>query len=150
MNIELLLALIEMNQFKKFINDRLKGINGVTENIQIVDFPESIPTALTIETKWNDDEMKDIKTKAYHIYNKYVKEDSSLEINISYKQRGDLKRKLDDLSRFLQNKAVGLQELLIIFDDVMDELIQLLQFSMNRFKNQSEFEQVVHLPQTTV
>ena len=151
-SIELLLGLIEMNQFKKNIQDTgMQTIgDGVSDSVYTLEFADSVPLSSIIETKWNEDKVKDIKTKAHHIYNKYVKEGCLLEINISYTQRHDLMLILDDLNRLIQNECLDLKELFTLFDDVIDELVKMQKLSINRFMHEDEFFEVKFPSQMTV
>ena len=110
---ENLLGLIEMTQFKEHsleyqqqqleLTESSRSTFYGTRSVQIESkstisqftFPENIPSGLIIDTKWSDDGMKDIKTKAHQIYNKYIKEGCSLEVNVSHKLRRVMKTKLN-------------------------------------------------------
>ena len=149
---ESLLGLIEMNQFRNNIQNTIHdGSPDKVSNDRItLEFSDTVPTALIMETIYDDDEIKNMKNQAHEIYKKYVKEGSELEIDISYNQRHDLSANLGDVERLIADESIGLSELFVIFDDVIEELVKLMKLSVNRFRHEIEFFEIGLSPDSTV
>lgn len=94
----------------------------------------------------NDDLFK-YKLKAHQIYEKYIKTNSEFEINISSECRTTVSDILDDAYQLLyadnySNHKLGLKDLLIVFEDCKMAMLELMQFSLTRFRNTAEFDKV--------
>ena len=146
---ENMLALIEFTQFKDYTKNKIDdkeadGLIQITFENEKVILPDGLPCSILVDTKWSDDEVVDIKTKAYQIYKKYVEFGSSLEINISHIQRQAIVDVLDDLEELLKDENVRIIDLYRVFDDAIGEMIQLLKMSVTRFRFEIEFREIVH------
>lgn len=77
------------------------------------------------------------KDKAHRLYHKYIAFGSGFEINISYKMRAELGRLLHEYHQCINNDELKERELINIFDQCIDEMIQLLKASKSRFLAQN-------------
>ena len=144
---------------KEYIDD-----TETLEKVFTFRFPENIPmTGLleTVHSKSEEREMKecgdedvdavadqhlklilnDAKLKAYRIYERFIKEGSEFEINISSSQRKPLINLLDNLETLMKSNA-NIIDLFLLFEDAKSEMWHLLQFSLQRFQGESDFKQI--------
>ena len=123
----------------------------------------------TISNETNGDKWKEIKYRAYLLYIKYIKDDSEYQINISY----ELRSRFDNLmqtkdvwiNQWIENKQeiieieqknveekevnieykISINDLLNMFNSVSIEMIQLLEYSFNRYRNNLNDEKAIEL-----
>ena len=93
------------------------------------------------------DDLFKYKLKAHQIYEKYIKTNSEFEINISSECRTTVTEILDDAYQLLyadnySNHKLGLKDLLMLFEDCKMAMLELMQFSLTRFRNTAEFDKV--------
>merc|ERR1712154_631042 len=81
------------------------------------------------------------KVKAYKLFEKFIKEESESEINISGSQR----KALTDLfsNGWLENNDIEMMDLLLLFDDLINEMKHLLSVSWSRIRYQPEYQQTL-------
>ena len=160
---EILLCYIELAQYQCFVQSHLNenemyhtehtDISTVTVADDII-VPSIVPLSAIIESIENvpndidgseSDNMDVIlynaKIKAHKLFNKYVKCGSEYEINIQYEQRNELQTVLSDLDGLLKLN-MSLKDLYSLFDDCKNEMVTLLTFSLTRFKETKEFEEI--------
>eukprot|EP01084_Bolivina_argentea_P148998 260372_1 len=177
-SLELLLSLIEIVQFQQVIIEYINDNNYSYEHIININFPNYVPESEIVfdsiilldgYTKW-----KEIKYRACLLYIKYIKNESKYQVNLSY----ELRSRFDNL---MENKDLWVNEceeeksnnennnqsdvdkqikfmikskdLLNMFNEVSVEMIQLLEYSFNRYKhnlNEEEMELVYGKTQMTV
>ena len=93
------------------------------------------------------DDLFKYKLKAHQIFEKYVKIGSEFEINISSDTRAAVTDILGDAYQLLyadnySDHKLGLKDLLLIFEDCKLAMLELMQFSLTRFRNTAEFDKV--------
>ena len=123
-------------------------------------FPENVPLSdivygygtedlsidITVEPPTNSNSETDktllllFKDKAHKLYHKYIAVGSGFEVNISYKMRAELTKLLGQYHQCINNDELKERELINIFNECIDEMIQLLQDSKSRFLAQNTFE----------
>merc|ERR1712228_627924 len=89
-----------------------------------------------------DSFVQNAKSIAHKLYEKYVENGATFEINISGKMRDKLTETIGDLDELSSNKAVGLHELYTIFEESVQEMMTLQSTSFERFRKIKEFETV--------
>merc|ERR1712039_774248 len=84
-----------------------------------------------------DDLLHEMKLKAFRLYEKYIKNDSELEVNISYQCRKKLMRLMGNDKNFNkwlahnENQKGQFKKLLDLFDECCEEVFPIDSF--NRF-----------------
>jgi len=126
--VECLLSLIEMQQFKQLL--MIKFDVG-TEYGRIVEFAPNAPRS-EIVYNGNFSDLQSAKGVAFAIYGKYVEEGAEFEINIRSRMRRKLHDKIGNHAVWM-GSDVGAAELMLIFDEAMEENIKLLKQSKDRF-----------------
>eukprot|EP01084_Bolivina_argentea_P156145 272111_1 len=147
-SMECLLSLIEFHQFEKYLIKKMFEMeynNLDIPKIKCIDFPENIPNSLIVEMVENDSKNNSdtefcAKMKAHKLYEKYILTGSEFEINIS----GVMKQSIDILEnkQLLIECNIHLKDLILLFEPIKHEMIQLLQFSFFRFKQKEEYSQI--------
>ena len=143
-----------MVQFQKYIkqnryNDLQNTTDGggevdikLEESIQFtpnIPMSEIIEKTETIPEGYIDDEfMFYVKVKAHEIYNKYVKVGCEYEINIDGEERIRMTNILDDLDKLLFY-TISFREMYLMFEIAKQEMMVLLNFSLNRWKVTEEY-----------
>ena len=149
-SMELLLSYIEMTQFQKYIAKYMKDHDCDVKDIDIAlpNFPDNIPMSEIIEaeeeivivgdTDSDDRFIDNAKIKAHKIYNKYIRQGSEFEVNISSAERGRLANLLHKLE-VLMSYNMNLRDLMLLFEKCKMEMKLLQSFSCTRFRSDSEF-----------
>jgi len=186
-SLECILAYIELMQFKSLIQSQQDQVVYADDGkltpqssiITRVDTGGSITCEETLQFELADnipqstivyDENDDLETKAFKLYQKYIKVGSEFEINIASSIRAQLAQRFEPsigfqrrISRNIQrrisnsitvkmdnmvksntdsNNNQAVNDLLTIFDDSSMEMVRLLQFSLSRFKTKPEWIKV--------
>ena len=138
-------------QFQQYIQQHLES--EVTESVTHIAYP-SIPSSeiietdgieIVIETDAGDEKetfTQNAKIKANKLYEKYIENGTTFEINISGKMRDTLTDTIGDLDELLANGAIGMRELYTIFEESVQEMLVLQTISFERFKQSEAFETV--------
>eukprot|EP01083_Nonionella_stella_P086417 240106_1 len=79
---------------------------------------------------------------AFELHNKYIKNGSEFEINVSYQQRTEVSDVLADYGLLVQYN-MSLVDLYKLFTESVSEMYTLLTFSLSRFRSEESFTQVV-------
>ena len=146
-SMEILLAYLEFAQFQEFVQTHLSDsdMDIVDENIRIT---STVPVSMIVDCTVappDDIDMDAVlyntKIKAHKLFNKYVRSGSEYEINIKYDERNKLETILSDLDRLLQLN-INLKDFYLLFKDCKNEMFTLLTFSLARFKQTKEFEEI--------
>merc|ERR1712154_454983 len=74
-----------------------------------------------------------VKLSSYEIYKKYVATGCELEINISSESRQYYVRKMQKEHVWMEYE-IEMQDLIAIYDQVIDEMFKLMTHSFSRFK----------------
>lgn len=148
-SMEILLSFIEMNQYQQHIAEQMK--HEISDNINLFNFADNIPKSeiirfqgktddivMVIDTDGEDTFLDNAKIKAHKLFNKYIKQGSEFEINISSQERRKLSNLLHELDVLLSHN-INLQELLLLFEPCKKQMKLLLQWSLTRFKTETEF-----------
>ena len=162
-SMELLLSLVEIVQYKAEFKKIMKIIDAEVELKSVNNklFSDELISKLSDgkiveksvmiqngfypeneEYKVSDDQselVKCCKTVCLAIYNKYISEESELEINIPAEYRRELKA-LMDRDHFMNTVSMTLNELYQIFDKVAIEMFLLLGFAYTRCIYTKEFQ----------
>ena len=134
---EILLAYLEFRQYEMYV---INALNLVINDNIIREF-ENIPISsiiTTYDTNTEYDNITKIKHIGYDLYFKYIEHGSEYEINISHDTRHALIDLMDDKETYL-NMNINSNDLLKIFDDCCWEMKRLLQHSLMRAKQKTEF-----------
>eukprot|EP01083_Nonionella_stella_P271560 920277_1 len=149
-SVEAILCFIELMQFKEIVMETFKletrnnmdnlCIKGVNMHMHALSRNPKIPKSHLIYSAINDDNESEIETylkMVYLLFWKYIDDTncSDLEINISGQMR---QRYMDDfkglgLDAFIAMNTMEPMVLFEYFDDVIEELYQLLLLSLDRF-----------------
>ena len=163
LSVELVTAYIEINQYLLYIGS-LSGINvddiGTYnpyiciyrnfKNILIHDlelFYENIPRSQIVYGNHDDiiykdyisselltDELLFVKLKGYMLYEKYIQEFSTFQVNIPYEQRNKFDQLMGDSLEQWFNMNITYKEIYILFKTPLKELKKLMKFSFFRYK----------------
>ena len=141
-------------QFQRHIRTFLDSKpSEVIDSVTLIDFPD-IPNSEIIETDGieivlesdigNDKELftRNAKIKANKLYQKYIENGTTFEINISGKMRDKLTDTIGDLDELLANESIGINELYTIFEESVQEMMTLQSISFERFRQIKEFEAI--------
>lgn len=85
------------------------------------------------------------KIAAFELYNKYIKTSSKFEINIPWDIRTVIEGKLGNKQKLMNDTECDIRALIIIFENAKNEMYQLLNFSLARFKSTDEFHVIMQL-----
>ena len=170
-SIETLLYLIEVIQFQNYIKshckyDLISDNPGVSLYEKIL-FPAEIPKSeivyaddykmegigdeeFSANCSQNEEDilLYSLKVKAIKIYNKYIKPQAELEINISYHGRRQLTKLMghDEIIKvWLKNNInpeIQFKELLDLYDEACNQIFALIIDSFNRFKHTNKYSQL--------
>ena len=162
-SLECLLSYIAFTQYQDILKEYIEDDEAL-EKVNIFRFPENIPMTGVLETvhtkseeqeikECGDEDVDDVvdlhselilnnaKLMAFEIYERFIKEGSEFEINISSLQRKPLINLLDDLEN-LMKIDITIVNLFLLFEDAKYEMWHLMQFSLQRFQGESDFKQV--------
>lgn len=151
---ENLLSYIEFTQFQEMAMDELENPdNADPELVSMIRLPPNIPLSAILEVKapgFNSRESPnrqqkklELKLKAHYLYNKYIKVGSEFEINISGMQRDLIANMLDNLDDLLQNDNIRIDDIFEQFEECKMEMFALLKTSLDRYKYDASFEELV-------
>jgi len=84
------------------------------------------------------------KAKAYELYKKYIKIGTKYEINISYDERRELIRKMDNYDHFMADEYT-INELLLMFEEAKKAMKILLVYSLNLYKAKPSFDKLLDI-----
>merc|ERR1712173_43120 len=123
---------------------RLSDLNHMPD-IQYMDTMRNVPksqilqeTATTRTDHMNDEEhektIRDVKKRAYLLYNKYIREGAEFEINIAYQTRHKMTMQLGDKQKLLDDKEMRLSHLVDMYQQPKMDMKQLLQYSLTRLR----------------
>lgn len=143
-SIECLISFIEFTQFQKYI---LQNGHGKENNVKMDDIHSDIPKSNIFDNDkqyFDSDEefLKDVKLKSNLLYNKYIKTECELELNISSEMRQELTDILYDKDR-LMTINVNFNDLMKLIEKPKIEMKLLLECSHSRFKLKAEYENVI-------
>ena len=169
-----LIEIIQFKQvIMQYIKDKDNDNDIDFSHIKYIDFPSFVPKSEIVSShisNFNGDRWKEIKYRAYLLYIKYIENshESEYQINISY----ELRSRFDNL---MQTKNVWMDEwvedtessseileqqeehkedieykmraydLLNMFNSVSVDMIQLLEYSLNRYKNNLNDDDTIEL-----
>lgn len=85
------------------------------------------------------------KERCYSLYEKYMTNESEMEVNISSQVKKELHSIMNNYNEFVFSANYGLAVLLHIFDGTVLELFQLMNDSLQRFTLSYEFEKLKQL-----
>ena len=131
-SMEILLSLLEIHQFQDYImkSDKMEIVN---DEIEILELTDDLPRSVIVY-----DEELSLNEKALKIWQKYIIEGAEYEINISWLLRNQVNEEMDGE----EYKKLNEEQLLILFEKCKLEMIQLLQYSHDRFKYVEEYENI--------
>eukprot|EP01084_Bolivina_argentea_P007966 14909_1 len=135
-SMELVLSVIEMSQFQEFLfrNDLANEITEVTRNkFTQISFAANIPLSEIIESD------KNAETKALMIYKKYIENGSQFEVNIAHSLRNVMSMHMD------VEQAMDVNAVIVLLEECKMCMKTLLLFSLTRFKNTPQFEEIKHI-----
>ena len=89
--------------------------------------------------------MKEMKCKAYMLWNKYIKHDAELELRLDNEFRVKLSKEMDQLDQFVNNASITANDLFHLFDDVIWQSYRRMWQSYQRFTNTGDYEMVYEL-----
>ena len=163
-SMELLLSFVEIVQYKaelekimKIINAEieLKSVNNKILSDEIISKLSDgkiVVKSVMIqngfysenqEYKESDDECEFIKLckkVCLAIFNKYISDQSELEVNISADNRAELEHLMKRDDYFINSVNMNVNDLYQIFDKVAIEMFRLLSFAYTRFVKTKEFQ----------
>eukprot|EP01083_Nonionella_stella_P093620 262428_1 len=125
-SMEALLCVIECCQFKKYIQNNHKGTSdSLFEDTTGLRLPtESLPRSVIVY----DSELS-VMEKMQRIVDKYIRTDGEFEVNIGHQCRENLMRMRDD-------GEMSDSDLYQCFDELLNDLLNLMQDSYFRFVNE--------------
>ena len=137
---ECLYSLIEMSQFQDWLsdNDKLGVVNKNKEEYRYnrIQFPSNVPISEMLSGK--DINVKMITKK---IYEKYVKNGSIYEINISFVLRNRFAQIVES-QQMNNDNDWDWNQLMHVLDKCNHANKTLLMYSLTRFKQSEDFEEV--------
>ena len=154
-SLECILAFIEMIQFKQYFN---KIYFGNKQDFVFVDDTKikfdfgnefELKSSIVYETvnidlNQNETEIiKHFKLIAYFLYEKYLIENSELEINISGIYRSQFDKLMGNKYNWMYNVQISGNDLLNIFDQTCAEMFMLMEYSFERFKISEEYKKLI-------
>eukprot|EP01083_Nonionella_stella_P150531 479693_1 len=157
---ECLLFLVEATQWKQYFSALLLP-HAETHRISAaldlnIELPAELPLSKIVfacEERVNDaqldvnDIMEECKQSAYLLYQKYIKEGSIYEINISFAMRNTLIRHFDDHDRWMKDDSVNTEDLIHVFMEATNEMYYLMKPSYFRFQlylREADFDVSIH------
>lgn len=161
---------MELLQFQRFINAYSLKYYKDDKNLNKrhwIDISDAVPksqivysnlasTKLTINDN-NDDMIIELMAKAHRLYRKYIKINSTLEINISYELRNTYIQRMDKLDQWITNwdktdktedtqkvldNQQKIEEIYNLFTPCIEELKFLLDTSFTRFRSTKRFQKL--------
>ena len=143
---ECLLSYIEFSQFQQYLLQQMRHeCEYLDKPIILYDTPSDIPMSHIIvhDDDDNDEIINCAKMKARKLYNKYIKFEADYEINIAGTLRHELEEKLSDKQKLLNNKDIGLKDLVKLFEKPRTEMLMLLNYSLARFKQTIDYGEIL-------
>ena len=152
--IENLLFIIEIVQFKRYIQENEEECSSILGEYlsipQHADLPHfenrvdeeeimkslSIVSRVTLATGRKPKTKMDVYLYGLYIVNKYIRFDSSHEINIPGRIRRKIVKRTGDEQRIRQ---LSMEELQVAFDEAFVEILALLQDPLSRFASWEQF-----------
>ena len=143
-----------MQQFQNYIlNDAKDQVEQTTlDKLKFYDIPANVPQSVFISEarklhakNSENTSIMEAKTISCGLYDKYVENDTVMEINISSELRGELKGLLADKQALMELENVNLDDLLLLWEKPKQEMLTLLDYSFSRFKTKSEYKTVVEM-----
>merc|ERR1712129_250818 len=89
--------------------------------------------------------MKEMKCKAYMLWNKYIKHDAELELRLDSEYRMKLSDRIGELDQFVNDTSIRDQDLFHLFDDVIWQSYRRMWQSYQRFTSTGDYEMVYEL-----
>ena len=127
------------------------------ERLLLVDFKKYVPRSWIVhKDEGKEQNLIIAKEKAYELYNKYISESSPYEINVSYQLRARFMDIMEDHDLWIMGSPspslaprtptaggniddivenIDAEKLAVLFNMVLVEMFQLLEFSFSRFKS---------------
>eukprot|EP01084_Bolivina_argentea_P224313 379353_1 len=142
---ECVFSYIEMQQFKHLLHEKYNG-NSEIESKQYKSFPDHIPKSNIVYIDSMDEmiDKKEIletfKKIYFELYKKYIDVGSKFEVNISWA----LRESYQDIEIKYNSNELDIQyeQLLDIFNSVIEEMRFLMESSLQRFINTNEFQMI--------
>jgi len=141
---ELLLCFIEINQYEQYVIDCGFFDESELSSIDIVELHSEVPLSFIVKsnfavngvigTQCPDEQQYNVRMKAHKLWQKYIAENSELCINISSKMRKKLTNLLHDETKLMQYNITML-DMLYMFDEVKQEIVKLMRYSLTRFQS---------------
>mmetsp|Transcript_28708 Transcript_28708/g.35182 ORF Transcript_28708/g.35182 Transcript_28708/m.35182 type:complete len:185 (+) Transcript_28708:3-557(+) len=80
----------------------------------------------------NNNDIKDIKQRAYLIFRKYIQQNCEFQVNIKYKTNSTLTTYMNDKESWLNNELISPNKLITIFDEACYQVFNLLYQPLRR------------------
>eukprot|EP01083_Nonionella_stella_P122663 369190_1 len=131
-SVELLLAFVEMIQFKRLMENEAE-IGNINENSKVFRYSvcEEVPRSyIVFEAHKNVQNADKYGLIAKVLFDKYVNYSAEFEINISYSER-------ERIVAFIKNGVYDKYELYTLYDNCIDKLYWLMLHSHNRFRGKT-------------
>ena len=139
-NVENLLFIIEIVQFKRYIKENESDHSSVLGEFISIPQHQDLPHFDQVDKdsmiSVTDPNVIDVYKYGLYIVNKYIVSNSSHEINISHRNRKCIVAKAKDLKRIRELSVDNLQ---VLFDAAFVEILLLLQDPLSRFASWEEF-----------
>lgn len=143
-SMEVLLSWLEIYQYQIYVISQCNNSDDSVldlDNIELYNdmdiCMEKLPHSVIVY-----DDNKSLYEKARMIYEKYMNDGSEYEINISWKLRNKLRETMVDSTSFDDERVMTKQDLLELFEECKMEMLQLLGYSHDRFKQMDEYQQI--------
>eukprot|EP01084_Bolivina_argentea_P260402 439734_1 len=138
-NIEALLFIIEIVQFKRYIRENQNDCSSILGEYLSIPEHEDLPKfdrLIQDEKEISITNGVDVYMYAIYIINKYIKSDGTHEINIP----GRVKNKIINQATNIETiRQLNMEKLQVLFDDAFVEILSLLQDPLSRFSSWEEF-----------
>eukprot|EP01083_Nonionella_stella_P108004 313560_1 len=156
---ECLLFLVETTQWKQRLKTLLQPPHphlqhptqvvsasedaSLTDLDMYIELPDGLPDSKIVfphedekSTSYSDVDhvVQQFKHSAYLLYQKYIKEGSMYEINISFYMRNTLISQMDDYNKWMRKNSINANDLMDIFNEAMNEMYYLMKPSYLRFQ----------------
>ena len=133
---------------KKIINTKKQNHeNDVSGNIGLIERSGSLKNRnnkkSVILNRSEGELIEEWKIRAYMLYYKYIAIGAEYEINIDYGTRNRLMLQMNNINQWLKDEEINLNDLNILFDNCIHQMFQFCKFSMGRFKNSDQFEELI-------
>ena len=148
---EILLSCIEIMQYQTYLREHVDD-GDILDLVDDVMFPENIPISKIVSSTIKNDLngtnhghqeteklLRKAKNDAYKLFEKYIMIGSEFEVNISGVMRDGLYDQLSNLELLMDNDAIGVNELFVMFEECKKEMIALQTISLSRFRLEDEF-----------